>query len=383
MDESERLEARREVLGQLGGRRDTLEEVLRYCRNPFDAAKAPPPPVFPMTEEPHVEAWREYLRPTPTDFFACLQSRLPQLSIPIREGISSTEVYRDVIRRGKPFGGELFGGTLSLERPDLFRFFVGDHPSGALPVLVTPHRGDFETLDRALGFRNEPVPINPSVNAHTVAGFINWDRVRRHQAAWMAASGGTSWGSEMERVLKNESWRFYDRFILLCAKPYSGVASEALGLDLDERDWIETSTALRLEHEFTHYATKRVYQEMNTNLLDELICDWAGITRALGRFRADWFLTFLGLERFPIVREGGRALAYVPGLGEDALALVFRLTPKAALGVEELHELYYAEEERPRFLLALTRLTLELLASGERKRFFLEAYDEAGSMLGA
>jgi hypothetical protein len=339
-----------------------------------------------MSEEPHVETWRAYLNPPPSDFFACLQERLPQLAIPITKGIASTDAYRDVVRRGKPFVEDAFGGRLSLERPELFRFFVGEHPSGALPVLLTPHRADFETLDRALGFRNEPVPINPSVNAHTIAGFINWDRVRRHQTAWIAArssADGSTWAGEMERVMKNERWRFYDRFILLCGKPYSGVSSSELGLDVGEEAWIETSTVLRLEHEFTHYATKRVYDEMKTNVLDEVICDWAGMTKALGGFRADWFLRFLGLESLPRIREDARVLAYVPGLGEDAVALVCRLTARAAAGVEALHDELYAEEERPRFLLALTRLTLELLASEERERYFVAAYDEAGRMLGA
>jgi hypothetical protein len=385
MNGSELREARLKILEKLGGSREAIEQVVRYCENPFDSAKAPPPPIFPMPEEPHVEAWRGYLRPEPSDFFACLQQRLPQLLFPIEEGISAKDAYRDVIRRGKPVAESLMQKTLSLERPDAFRFFVGEHPSGALPVLVTPHRRDFETLDRALGFRNEPVPINPSVNAHTIAGFINWDRVRRHQTLWIAtrgSGGAASWVEEMDRVLKQESWRFYDRFILLCAKPYSGVSSAALGLDLDEGAWVERSTLLRLEHEFTHYATKRVYGTMNTNLLDEVICDWAGITKALGRFRADWFLKFLGLENWPEIREGARALAYLPGLGGDAVALLCRLTTEVAAGVEELNDEFYLEEERPRFLLALTRLTLELLASDERERYFLEAYDEAGRMLG-
>ena len=148
MSDHDVREVRRDVLRELGGRGDTIEEVLRYCENPFDPAKAPPPPVFPMSEEPHVETWRAYLNPPPSDFFACLQERLPQLAIPITKGIASTNAYRDVVRRGKPFVEDAFGGRLSLERPELFRFFVGEHPSGALPVLLTPHRSDFETLDR-------------------------------------------------------------------------------------------------------------------------------------------------------------------------------------------------------------------------------------------
>lgn len=50
-------------------------------------------------------------------------------------------------------------------------------------------------------------------------------------------------------------------------------------------------------------------------MLDELIADYAGIVAAWGRYRADWFLRFVGLEDYPRYREGGRLQNYRRGAG--------------------------------------------------------------------
>src|SRR5207244_2307165 len=127
------------------------------------------------------------------------------------------------------------------------------HPAGALPVLATTDRGDFETLCRALASRSEPAPISPAVNAQMVAGFNNWDRLRRYRAAWSAgrdpAAAEEDWPQEMGRVAEEERWRFQDRFMIACARPYSDVTAERLGLELDEATWLARSNDLRVEHE--------------------------------------------------------------------------------------------------------------------------------------
>jgi hypothetical protein len=47
-------------------------------------------------------------------------------------------------------------------------------------------------------------------------------------------------------------------------------------MSLDERGWIQASSALRLEHEITHLEIKQYLGEMRLNLLDELIADAMG-----------------------------------------------------------------------------------------------------------
>jgi uncharacterized protein DUF7005 len=90
---------------------------------------------------------------------------------------------------------------------------------------------------------------------------------------------------------------------VLGSGPYSGAAAADVGLD--EAEWTRSSIAIRLEHECTHHFTRRVLGSMRNRLADELIADYMGIVAATGRFRADWLVRFLGLERYPIYRPVG------------------------------------------------------------------------------
>src|SRR6185295_212429 len=147
----------------------------------------------------HVAAWRGYATEGPSTF-EVLQRRLPQLCIPIREGVSSTPAYARVARQGAPFAEEAFDGKLTLTRPERLDLRIHEHMAGALPVLMTDCRVDFETLTRALAHRSEPVPVHPSVNAHLVGGFINWDRVSGCRKEWLARTGtdaSAAWPAEL------------------------------------------------------------------------------------------------------------------------------------------------------------------------------------------
>jgi len=152
---------------------------------------------------------------------------------------------------------------------------------------------------------------------------------------------------------------------------------------MDDDFWLRTSMAIRLEHEFVHYLTKRLYGCMNRNLLDEIICDWAGLTVGLGRFEARWFSIFLGLEDWPQVKPGGRVHAYRGNLDAQAFKLMCAVTVQAANGLELLARGHSAEPaDRLRWIVTLTRLTLELLACEERERAFAQAWARAGRLLG-
>lgn len=342
------------------------------------------PPVLPLSDEPHVSDWRRYLRDAGERPFERLQGLLPQLAIPVREGVSRTRAYRDVLRRGAPVSTALLGGPLRLAEPRALRLTIESHPAGALPVLATPCRRDFETLVSALAFHHEPRRLPPSVNAQTIAGLVNWDRVRRYRERWSARQGeARDWPAEMARVAREEPGRFFDRLLLVCDRPYGGARAADLGLGLSEAEWLGRSHALRVEHELTHYATKRVFGVMSANLLDELLADFMGFTRALGRFEAGWFLRCLGLDGLPRLRRGGRVHAYTAGLTRGAVSLLCELAAGAALGVEALSRRRYREADRTRFFLALCSLRLDLLAGPERDRRFERAWEDAGGLLRA
>jgi len=129
--------------------------------------------------------------------------------------------------------------------------------------------------------------------------------------------------------------------------------------------------SIRLEHECTHYFTRRLFGSMRNNLLDELIADYRGITYANGRYRADWCLWFLGLESFPEYRAGGRLENYRgdPALSAAAMQVLASLVVSAARNLEQYDHDSARELKEPtqqaRLLIALTRLSLEELAADD------------------
>ena len=105
------------------------------------------------------------------------------------------------------------------------------------------------------------------------------------------------------------------------------------------------------------------------HLLDELLADYAGIVAAAGRYRADWFLRFLGLEDYPRYRRGGRLENYRgnPPLSDGAFRVLQTVAYRAAGAVEafdERHaEAHSAPDGRARMLLTLAALGLDALAA--------------------
>jgi hypothetical protein len=254
---------------------------------------------------------------------------------------------------------------VTLHDPGSLRLWLHPTPAGRIPVLLLPDRRDFVAVYRALAGRNEPVPVPASMGACIVAGYNNWERVRRLRAHWESeAPHRTEAGwQERFRSMVPRKELYQDRFILLSAGSYSAVPAGQLGLHPDE--WARLSVVVRLEHECAHYFTRRVFGRMRNSLHDELIADYAGITAAAGTFHRHWLLRFLGLEDHPRYRAGGRLENYRgdPPLSEDALLVLRRMVAGAAGQLERLHrEVAARAVPRHQVLAALTRLSLPELA---------------------
>jgi hypothetical protein len=362
---------RRRVLAGLGAGDAVADELLAYNANRFRHPDGPLPARFPLDPEPHALAWQEYAAgAAERGAWEVLRGRLVQLRFPVRPRISETEAYRAVTRRGVPPDDVPEATGLTLRAPDRLRLWLHPALAGPLPVLCTPERDDFVLLVQALSCRNEPEPVPAAQGACLVAGLNNWDRVRRHRECWQAGQAGPdaagTWTDEFRRIIPHKEL-YQDRLVILGEGPYSNVPAAAMGLG--EEEWRRLSLVIRLEHESTHYFTLRLFSWMGTHLLDELIADYAGIVAACGRFRADWFLRFVGLEDFPRYREGGRLENYRgrPPLSGDAFRVLQALVKAAADNLERLDARTFSGAPCPdvlaRRLTALSRATLEELAS--------------------
>lgn len=381
----EQIERHAALLASFGATPDQIQELLAYNDNVFDLSALGPGlghgTSLPLADEPFVAAWEGYAaEAAQRGVFATLRDRLPQLRFPIRKGISETPAYREATRRGVPVESVRRGPGLRLHRPDEVELVLHLSPAGRIPVLILRDRGDFVTLARALGSRNEPRVLPDSLGAFMISGFNNWDRIQALRSRWEAQDPAErqtdSWSDEFARIVPQREL-YQDRFILLSAGPYSAVPAGDLGLC--EEEWRELSLVVRRDHECTHYFTQRVFGSMRNNLLDELMADYAGIVGALGRYRADWFLRFVGLEGFPSYREGGRLGSYRgdPPLSDGAFRILQALVQAAAENLERFDASLSAGSagpagpagrsmgERALVVTALASLRFEDLASPE------------------
>jgi hypothetical protein len=359
-----------ERLAALGASPEEAEELRAYNENVFDLRALGPETRFPLPDEPFVTFWKERVRESCTrGAFAVLRDHLPQLRFPIREGISETEAYRAATRRGAPAEARP-EEELELEHPEAIELVLHESPAGRIPLLIARRREEFAALIRALTRRNEPVPVSPSQGALMVSGYNNWSRIgelrRRWEATDLAERETATWAEEFQRI-QNHKELYQDRFILLSDGPYSAVPASEMGLG--EEEWREISLAIRRDHECAHYFTRRLFGSMRNNALDELIADYAGMIGAIGRFRADWFLRFVGLEDFPRYRPGARLDLYLgdPPLSDGAFRVLQELLVAAAGNLERFDTGEPAGPSGPAgialWIAALASLRLDELAS--------------------
>jgi hypothetical protein len=369
----ERQTFRAEILTSYGATASEIEELLVYNQNIFEHDNWQPSLKFPLEPEPHIVNWEEYAATAKKiGVFETLKKVLVQLSFPIQEGISQTETYRAVTLKGINFDGISETTGLVLEHPDKLDLKIYQSLAGAIPVILPGNREDFVSLVRSLTKRNEPLPIPASMGACMVAGYNNWDRIRRYRQQWEKENptncSETAWKEEFTRLIPQRN-RYQDRFIILSDGFYSNISPSDIGLS--ESEWRRLSLTIRLEHECTHYLTRRLFNSMQNNLLDELISDYRGIVAAIGRYRADWFLRFMGLESLANYRENGRLQNYrgEPPLSDGAFKVLQALVTDAALNLERFDAEYIDDlnirNGRHFLAIALTYLTLEELASQE------------------
>lgn len=380
---------RASVLASYGATTLETEELLAYNQNIFEHSFLTLPCKFPLPPEPHVAAWEEYASfAKKVGVFQALSSKLIQLKFPILKGISQTEAYRFATRKGVPVDGMAEAKGLMLQQPEQLQLMLHQSIAGVIPVLLTHNREDFVSLVQALTMRNEPLRVPASMGACMVTGFNNWDRVRQYRQQWEEKNFGncceSRWLEEFRRLIPQKHL-YQDRLIILSDGFYSNVSASDIGLA--EPEWRRISQTIRLEHECTHYFTQRLFGSMRNNLLDEMIADYGGIVAAIGHYRADWFLRFLGMESFPDYREGSRLQNYrgQPPLSEGAFKILQALVKSAAENLEHF-DAEHGEELRslnsqPIMLITLTYLTLEELASSEAHSCIQKIIDQLPTTL--
>ena len=296
-----------------------------------------------------------------------LRKILFELNFPIAKGIGGTPLYQELATSGSTdinaVQHRLPEGPV-WENAAGFRFFLHESGIGLIPVLLPGGRGDFLTLIRAIIHQGEPHDIPASTGSMFVNGYRNRRRYLMVRHAMASGVLQPEWRDP-------QLWR--DKFIIVSAGPYSGVGHQTFGYS--EKEWAEVSLRIRIEHESTHYVARRLFPQLKFGLQDELIADFAGIVQATGKFTANMFLTFMGLENFPAYRAGGRFENYQKELqvSGESLSAVEKLLVESAGHLESAVSGWteaHWETQKIRLIALLTRSSLEEIAAGRCHHFF-------------
>lgn len=343
------------------------DQLADYLRNDFLDEANDPLPELPLANESHIASWRLWHEDAEVSY-KLLAEELPQLLFGVGTGISKTTPYHQAILGGdvnaRPSGDHLPDGDIG--------FSVETHWAGSLPILRPHTRDTFEWLFRVLGFKGEEVDIAPSVHAIFITGLPNPGRLVATREAWERGElvddplvvGCSNWNEAIQALDRGDPTRFRDRILVMHEENYASLTAEDVQEGLSESDWHEKSKVIRQEHEFAHYATRRMFGNMRFNLHDEIIADCMGFTKAFGYFEAELFLKCLGVTPDELPTPNARAWTYVKGLSEEEVITVCSLTASAAMNVQTWIQTE-GIHERPELLHSLARIDLSTLAGSK------------------
>lgn len=232
-----------------------------------------------------------------------LAKRFPQLYLKPESGVSQSELYRAIVRKGSRYEGSLahFTGSAadSLTRAQT--------PAGEVTVVFLAARADFECFYRIMACRCEPVEVPPTMGACYISGINDWSRIHAHMAAYRA-SGGTDSPGEFARFTAVPS-NYRETLLLLSDGPYSALPAERT--PYDSETWLRLSREIRKYHELTHFVCRKLFPEKKNPIWDELLADCMGLLFATGEYSVPLAQAFLGIENGVYI--GGRLENYTDG----------------------------------------------------------------------
>jgi hypothetical protein len=286
---------------------DFSEELKTYLSNKFWSKKHT---ISPLVDEIDLEYWEGISKRIIEDktIFNELKKCYPQLNFPIEIGIEKTESYKDLVLRGKIENINLLF-LLKLNDSKNIAFKIHKSIAGKIPIVTIPNKEDFTTIIQSLLHKNNPKHVPQSMGAVLINGINNLERLTILKNCWLVTNTFGNWAKEFSsNVLPNKSL-YKDKLIILSTKPYSNVSAKQLGLT--ENLWLSYSLSIREEHECTHLYTLKKYGVASNNLHDELIADYIGIVKTIGKYNKSWMLMFMGLEDYPKYRQGARLENYI------------------------------------------------------------------------
>ena len=233
-----------------------------------------------------------------------LAKRFPQLYLKPEAGVSGSDLYRAIVRKGYRYEGSLSHFTGS----DDDSLTLEQTPAGEVTVVLLAHRADFECFYRIMACRCEPAEVPATMGGSYISGINDWSRIHDHMAAYRE-NGGDDPSGEFARFTAVPA-NYKQTLLVLSGGPYSAVAAERT--PYDSETWLCLSRKIRKYHELTHFVCRRLFPEKKHPVWDELLADCMGLVFATGEYNVPLAQTFLGIADGVYV--GGRLENYIGGM---------------------------------------------------------------------
>ncbi|QTE23303.1 DUF7005 family protein [Polaribacter cellanae] len=361
-------------LKELVKEEQVIDELLIYSKNKFISNEQK---TNTLLEDSYVDTWERYSEESKEiGVFETLKKYIVQLQFPVQKGISKTGAYINTTLRGK---SNLNKSALKLNQPKGLKLEIYKSALvGSVPVLIIPDDEDFNTLVCALSNKNEPKELTKSMGASFINGINNWDRIHQLKADWLQGNSTGNWSLYFKENILPKPHLFKDKLIILSTKEYSGIKSQSIGVS--KSTWKLSSLIIRREHECAHLFTLKHYGVMANNMHDEIIADYAGITKVLGHFNKDWCLHFIGLENYPKYRNGARLENYQGKnkLSEQAFEGLKRIIKNVTESIfqfdNSLGKIQSATDQLHR-IKSICEVDLITMASSKGKQKLMEKYN--------
>ena len=338
--------------------KDVVEELFSYSSNVFPKLQGKIK--LPLSDESHIPAWKFYKKNSENNFLLDeLKSVFPSLNFPIKKGINTSEDYDKAVFKGHSVQNLAEATGLDLIQPNDIHLQFIEGLVGRIPAIIVENFQDFESLIQALVYKNQPREIPPAMGASLIKGLNNRHRLK-NALIDLENRIISSKNDQRKEILSNKSL-YQDTIIIASKNPYSNVYPSGYS----KPEWIEDSLSLRLNHEYAHYATLRLFGIIRSNLHDEILADFLGIVGIKGNFKADLFLHFLGLEQYPKYRKGGRMENYTKNISFEGFEVLKTMIYRAAHNIEKYDQSIQSENFKHKAffqMLTLSQLSIIELA---------------------
>ncbi|AEY64766.1 radical SAM protein [Clostridium sp. BNL1100] len=211
--------------------------------------------------------------------YKVLERRYPKLLLPVEKGMSATEVYRDVVSRGKVYRNS---ENLFITSDKDFMMHL-DTRSEQIELIYMHNRADYKRFIQVMAYRCEPVQIPDKSNVFVLNEVTNWEKIREYKKEYVRL-GGNEWEKELETFMSNR--KNYTETVIVCGQK-SGEAPGYPEHSPDSMENIQFNAKIRLFQQLSSYLSSKNNLKTSDKLTNRLLNDCVALILTTGRYDKD------------------------------------------------------------------------------------------------